>query len=176
LNKKELLEIWLDKYTQRLVRLAFSYTKDWLKAEDYVQDAFIKAFVSMDQLENKRDPFPWLARIVINECKISFRKSLREVLFEFLPEINQESAEDIYLQNIVEDDVHNAVHSLPKHYSLPITLYYFEDLSIKQIAEILNLNVGTIKSRLARGRKLLRKKVKGDEYGRKSIKIGKNVL
>jgi RNA polymerase sigma-70 factor, ECF subfamily len=176
LNKKELLEIWLDTYTQRLVRLAFSYTKDWLKSEDFVQDAFIKAFVSMDQLENKNDPFPWLARIVINECKSSFRKSLREVIFEFLPEKTQESTEDICLRNIEEEDVHNAVHSLPKHYSLPLTLYYFEELPIQKIAQILNLNVGTIKSRLARGRKLLNKKVKEDEYGGKSFKVGKNVL
>lgn len=51
LNKKEVLEVWIDKYAQRLVRIAYTYVKDWLKAEDQVQEAFIKAFHSMDQLK-----------------------------------------------------------------------------------------------------------------------------
>ncbi|MCF2648993.1 sigma factor [Niallia circulans] len=75
MDKKEVLELWIDQYTQRLVRLAYTYTKDWLKAEDQVQEAFVKAFYSMDQLKNKEEPFSWLARIVINECNSSFRKS-----------------------------------------------------------------------------------------------------
>ncbi|CAI9391153.1 MULTISPECIES: sigma factor [unclassified Bacillus (in: firmicutes)] len=53
MDKKEVLELWIDQYTQRLVRLAYTYTKDWLKAEDQVQEAFVKAFYSMDQLKNK---------------------------------------------------------------------------------------------------------------------------
>lgn len=176
MNKKEVLEVWIDEYAQRLVRLAYTYVKDYLKAEDQVQEAFIKAFNSMDQLKNKEEPFPWLARIVINECKSSFRKSLREVISDFIPERIQESSEDSYLQSVKEEEIHNAVYDLPKHYSLPITLFYFEELSIQEISQILNLNIGTVKSRLARGRKLLSKKIKEDGYGGKRIKISKNVL
>jgi RNA polymerase sigma-70 factor, ECF subfamily len=176
LNKKEVLEIWMDKYTQRLVRLAYSYVKDWPIAEDQVQEAFIKAFHSMEQLKNKEEPFPWLARIVINECKSAFRKSWREIISDFLPEKKQESSEESFLRSIRQDEIHNAVYNLPKHYSLPITLFYFEELSIQQISQILNLNVGTVKSRLARGRELLSRKIEGDGYGGKRIKISKNVL
>jgi RNA polymerase sigma-70 factor, ECF subfamily len=134
LDKKEVLEVWMDKYTQRLVRLAYTYDKDWLRAEDHVQDAFIKAFLSMDQLENKEKPFPWLARIVINECKSSFRKSWREIITDLLPEKKQESTEESYIRSIQEEDVHNAVYGLPNKYSIPITLFYFEVLSIQQIS------------------------------------------
>ncbi|MCB5238597.1 sigma-70 family RNA polymerase sigma factor [Niallia alba] len=176
MDKKEVLELWIDQYTQRLVRLAYTYMKDWLKAEDQVQEAFVKAFYSMDQLKNKEEPFPWLARIVINECNSSFRKSWREVISEFLPEKKQESSEDSYLRSIQEEEIHNAVYDLPNHYSLPITLFYFEELSIQQIAEILNLKVGTVKSRLSRGRQLLSNKMKEDGDGGKRIKISKNVL
>lgn len=150
MDKKEVLELWIDQYTQRLVRLAYTYTKDWLKAEVQVQEAFVKAFYSMDQLKNKEEPFSWLARIVINECNSSFRKSWREVISDFLPEMNQESSEDSYLRSVQEEEIHNAVYDLPKHYSLPITLFYFEELSIQQIADVLNLKVGTVKSILAR--------------------------
>jgi len=176
LNKKEVLEMWIDTYTQRLVRLAYTYVQDWPKAEDCVQDAFIKAYRSMERLENKEGPFPWLARIVINECKSSFRKSWREVISDFLPESRQESTEEIYIRNIQEEEIHNAVYNLPKHYSIPIILFYFEELSIRQISQILNLNIGTVKSRLARGRKLLSTKIKEDGYGRKGFKVSKKLL
>lgn len=176
LNKKEVLEVWIDNYTQRLVRLAYTYVKDWLTAEDQVQEAFIKAFNSMDQLKNKEEPFPWLARIVINECKSSFRKSWREIISDFLPEKKQESSEESYIRSVQEEEIHNAVYNLPKHYSLPITLFYFEELSIQQISEVLNLNIGTVKSRLARGRQLLSRKIEEDGYGGKRIKISKNLL
>ncbi|QTN00315.1 sigma-70 family RNA polymerase sigma factor [Sediminibacillus dalangtanensis] len=176
MNKKEVLEEWIDKYTQRLVRVAYSYVKDWLKAEDNVQDALIKAYHSMDQLENKGDPFPWLARIVINECKSSFRKSWREIISDFLPEKKQESSEESYLRSVQEEEVHNAVLNLPKHYSMTITLFYFEELSIKQISNILNLSIGTVKSRLARGRELLSRQIEEDKYEGKRIKVSKNVL
>jgi RNA polymerase sigma-70 factor (ECF subfamily) len=176
LDKKEVLEEWMNNYTQRLVRLAYTYVKDWLKAEDYVQEAFIKAFNAMEKLENKEEPFPWLARIVINECKSSFRKTLREIISEFLPEKKQESTEDLYLRNVKEENIHKAVYGLPKHYSIPIMLFYFEEFSIHQISQTLNLNIGTVKSRLARGRKLLSNKIKEDGYGGKGIKVSKNVL
>ena len=177
MDKKEVLEEWINNYTQRLVSLAHTYVKDWLKAEDYVQEAFIKAFNAMEQLENKEEPFPWLARIVINECKSSFRKGWREIISEFLPEKKQESTEDLYLRNAKEENIHKAVYGLPRHYSIPITLFYFEELSIHQISQILNLNIGTVKSRLARGRKLLRNKIiKEDGYGGKGIKVSKNGL
>jgi RNA polymerase sigma-70 factor, ECF subfamily len=176
LNNKEVLEVWIEKYTQRLVRLAFTYVKDWIKAEDQVQEAFIKAFNSMEQLKNKEEPFPWLAKIVINECKSSFRKSWREVISDFLPEKKQESSEESYLRSVQEEAIHNAVYELPKHYSLPITLFYFDELSIQEISQILNLKVGTVKSRLSRGRHLLSRKFKEDGYGGKKIKVSKNVL
>lgn len=176
MNKKEVLGVWMDKYTQRLVRLAYTYVKDWLKAEDQVQEAFIKAFRSMDQLQNTEEPFPWLARIVINECKSSFRKSWREVISDFLPEQKLESSEESYFRSVQEVEIHNAVYDLPKHYSLPIALFYFEELSIQEISQILNLNIGTVKSRLSRGRQLLSRKIKGDGYGEKRTKFSKNVL
>jgi RNA polymerase sigma-70 factor, ECF subfamily len=59
LNKEEVLEIWIENYTQRLVRLAYTYVKDWARAEDSVQEAFIKAFKSMEQLENTHMKLKW---------------------------------------------------------------------------------------------------------------------
>ena len=175
MDKKEVLEVWMDG-TPPSCQVSYTYVKDWLKAEDLVQEGFIKAFHSMNQLKNKKEPFPWLARIVINECKSSFRKSWREVISDFLPEKKQESSEESYLRILQDEEIHNAVYNLPKHYSLPINLFYFEELSIKQISQVLNLTSGTVKSRLSRGRQLLSRKIKEDGYGGKKIKISKNVL
>lgn len=61
------LETWVGLYTQRLVRIAYTYTKDWARAEDCVQDAYIKAFNKWHQFDKDRgEVFPWLVAIVIN--------------------------------------------------------------------------------------------------------------
>lgn len=167
LDNKERLELWIEEYTQRLVRLAYTYVHDWADAEDRVQDAFIKAYHSMNKLKNTHDPFPWLARIVINECKSFFRKNWCEIITSILPERIETSTEEKYLDYINNEAIHDAVLALPNHYSTPIVLFYFEDLSLKQISEIMGINTGTVKSRLARGRQRLKKQLgEANEYGR----------
>lgn len=146
------LEVWVEEYTDRLVRLAYTYVRDWSAAEDRVQDAFLKAFRQYHQYQDGRDPFPWLARITINECKASWRKSWREVIGGWMPERISASAENITFERLNAKEMYQLVLSLPEPFRTPVILYYFEDMSIEQIGNILSINKGTVKSRLARGR------------------------
>ncbi|RXJ04346.1 sigma-70 family RNA polymerase sigma factor [Anaerobacillus alkaliphilus] len=161
----EVLENWMNTHTQALVRLAYSYTQDWSTAEDRVQDAFIKAYHSMSQLKNQH-AYPWLARIVINECKAAYRKSWREYITSLLPEQKVKSSEDTFIQKQSLEELHDAVMTLPERFSTVMILYYFDNLSVEETAKVIGVSQGTVKSRLSRGREYLRMKLEEDaKYG-----------
>ncbi|OPA73953.1 hypothetical protein BVG16_26290 [Paenibacillus selenitireducens] len=153
----EELEQWSDRYAQRLVRLAYTYSRDWGSAEDRVQDAFLKAYQVRHQYRAERgELFSWLAKIVINECRMMVRRSWRERVMDILPERSSESTEDLYLAHLSKQQIYQTVLELPEFVRTPIVLHYYEDLSVEEIAQIIGKPSGTIKSRLWRGRARLR--------------------
>ncbi len=165
---------WVSLYTERLVRVACMYTRDLAAAEDHVQDAYIKAYKSMHQLSQRDRPFPWLVRIVINECKTASRKSWLEMVTSIFPNRAGGSTEDNYILHSELREVHKAVLSLPEKYKIPIALYYFEELPIPQIAEVMRIRPNTVKTRLSRGRQrlgMILKETEGDhEPGREIVR------
>lgn len=161
------LKEWIELYSIRLVRLACTFTRNQSDAEDRVQDAFIKAYRALHQLQSHEQPFPWLARIVINECKSSYRKRRLEVLTQSVPNYFVTSTEDMVIHRAEQDMVYNAVLRLPEKYRVPMVLFHFEEFPVSQIAEILKVNEGTVKTRLFRGRKRLAelvREVRADDY------------
>jgi len=164
LDPKEQLTVWVDHYVDRLTHLAYTYVRDWAKAEDVVQEAFIKAYRSADKLKTPEAPLPWLTRIVANECRSWHRKTWREVVTSFIPEQRTTSAEDVYFGQQGAHDAHAAVMSLPEAYRTAVYLFYFEHLSTEEVADVLNISPGETRIRLTRGRERLRKYLKrGDE-------------
>lgn len=157
MDRVKQLEMWMDLYTQRLIRLAYTYVREWTTAEDRVQDTFVKVYEKMDQFKEERDPFPWLAKIVINECRMAQRRGWREIITAFLPERNEISSEDSFFVKESHHQMYDAVLKLVEPYRTPVILYYFEELSLKQISEVLDISEGTVKSRLSRGRDRLKK-------------------
>ena len=156
-QRKKILETWIDLYGHRLVRLAYTYVQDSATAEDRVQDAFIKVYGQFNKFKDGSDPFPWLARIVINECKMAYRSNWREIVSSMLPEKEVVSSEDEFLSMEADEMLYALILKLPEPYRIAIVLYYFEELSVQKIAAILGKREGTIKSRLSRGRHRLRK-------------------
>jgi RNA polymerase sigma-70 factor (ECF subfamily) len=82
---------------------------------------------------------------------------------EFVPEQRSMSTEDIYMQQSRDKEVYTAIMSLPEKFRTPIILYYFEELSIREIADALKLSEGAVKTRLSRGRDQLKNKLSGVE-------------
>lgn len=108
-------------------------------------------------------------KIVINEChNVSREKGWRQIIFENFSQQQAPSTEDEYFQNSRHREVHLAILSLPETYRTPIVLFYFEELSVQEIADVLNLSSGAVRTRLVRGRNKLYKELrKGeqDEFG-----------
>ncbi|MDF2943355.1 MAG: polymerase subunit sigma-24 [Herbinix sp.] len=139
----------IDQHSDRIFKVALSYTKDKATAEDILQDVLIKYMTDATEFQGEEHKKAWLIRVTINECKRFFRSvwNARKIPLE-----------DIYtFEDAEKNDIFYAVMKLPVNYRLAIHLFYYEDMSIKEISSILKMNENTVRSTLHRGRKLLKK-------------------
>lgn len=144
----------VEKYSNLLLRIAFSYMKNISDAEDLVHDTFMKLMEKKPSFENLDHEKAWLIRVTINLCK----NRLKSVWFS-----RTVGLEDNILKFTTEEnDVMSAVLELPSKYRIVILLYYFEGYNIKEISQILGSKEPTISSQLQRARKQLKLKLKED--------------
>lgn len=162
MDKKHLEKLLSDvviKNKENYYRLAYSYVKNADDALDIVQESIYKAISSIESLKNPKYIKTWFYRIVVNTSLDFLRKHKRvdvveqEILERYIP-----GDEDDY-ENI---DLHRALDELSPNYRTIIVLRYFEDLKIEEVADVLNENVNTVKTRLYRALKMLRVKMDDD--------------
>ena len=145
----------LTKYKNRLFTIALNICQNPADADDAVQDVFIKYYSLKKEFDDETHLKAWLIRVTINRAKditASFWRRHRETLEEYMETLVFEDPEDGRL--------FEAVMKLPEKYRITIHLYYYEEYSVREIADILKSRESTVKSQLSRGRKLLREKLK----------------
>lgn len=140
-----------------IYRVARGILRNEHDIEDAIQNTIIKAYEKINTLKKNEFFRTWLVRILINECNEIIRKNKRIVSIN---ESNHEEKYNDYYENI---DLTNAINSLSEELRVTTVLFYFEDMSIKDIALILNIPNGTVRSRLSRARKILREIIGDDE-------------
>lgn len=118
--------------------------------EDAIQNTVIKAYEKINTLKKNEFFRTWLVRILINECNEIIRRNKRVV------SINESNHEERYNDCYENIDLTKAINSLSEELRVTTVLFYFEDMSIKDIASILNIPNGTVRSRLSRARERLR--------------------
>lgn len=150
----------IKSYSNTVFKVALSYTRDNSVSEDILQNVLIKYMIDSTCFYGEDHKKAWLIHVTINECKKFFRTNWN---------IKRISLEDIYpFCEPEKHEVFYAVMDLPKKYRLVIHLYYYEELSVKEISNALKINENTIMSLLYRGRKIL-KNILEVEYEYKSI-------
>lgn len=137
-------------------RLAFSYTKNYFETDDIVQSVFIKLYKNFDKFEDDICIKKWLTRVTINECKTLFLSAWKRKIFPIT-----DKEENVAIDKPKDTNLIDSLFQLPKKYRMVLFLFYYEDYKIKEIAEILNVKESTIKTRLSRGRSLLKDVLKG---------------
>lgn len=135
---------------ETLFRVAYSIVRNHADCEDAVSEALVKAFENVGQLRDTGLFKPWLIRILKNECFLVLRRRKRAIPTEHLPQ----SADSADLETDI--DLHRALGALKSDYALTLTLFYVERYTIEEIAYIMQTTGGTVKSRLSRGRKMLK--------------------
>ncbi|WP_250278027.1 sigma-70 family RNA polymerase sigma factor [[Clostridium] colinum] len=142
-TKVYLIENTLLKNYNKYYKLAFSYVQNEADAMDIIQECSYKAIKNANLLKEDKYVDTWIYRIVINQCKTFLSKNIH-------------ITEDIYETNIpFEDkyeniDLKNALNCLDNDEKAIVILRFFEDLKIEDVANVLNINVNTAKSKLYR--------------------------
>ena len=150
--------------SEYLLKIAYLYVKDWQSAEDIVQDVFLTYFEKFEQFEAKSSLKTYLVRITINKCK-DYLKSWRyrkNVLTNHFS-LTKRDREDL-LEQTERLYIANAVLKLPLHLREVIIHYYYNELSVLEVAQLLSLSDNTVKTRLRRARQLLKKQLPSTEW------------
>lgn len=153
-DKKEKLieQILLENYN-RYYRLAFSYVHNDADAADIVQNGAYRVILKANTLRQKEYAATWVYRIMLNEI---FRFLSREKTVSMEDVQNYEKHENPMEHTCADMDLKAALNTLSKEDKAVVELRYFEDLKLEEIAQILNENLSTVKSRLYRSMKKLR--------------------
>lgn len=144
-------------FSSKLFSVCLKYSRNYVEAEDNLQDAFLTIFEKIGQYNNKGSFEGWLKRITINTALQRYRG---QGVFEI---VNEELIEDDELD--IEDDeltvefLLGIIQELPDRYRLVFNLYALDGYSHNEIAELLSITAGTSKSNLARARRLLVEKI-----------------
>lgn len=152
-TKEEKVEQLLLENYDRYYRLAFSYVHNADDASDIVQNGAYKAIRNSSSLKNQEYAATWLYRIMLNETYDFFRQR-RTISIEALEESGE--PEPASTDPYQDFDLRAALDALGLEDKLVVELRYFEDMKLEEIAEILNENLSTVKSRLYRSLKKLR--------------------
>ena len=151
---KEILIEYIKDNQEKLYRIAFSYSKNEEAALDIVQEAITKALKNINKLSEESYIKTWFYRILINESLQYIRKNKRILTYELEAIENKVDCNVDFAEGL---DVYKYVQDLNEKLKTVIILRFFEDMKISEIAKITKTNESTVKSRLYKGLKELKR-------------------
>lgn len=150
------IEVTAEQFSNTIFKIAFAYTKSKELSEDILQNVLIKYMTSTYEFNDEEHKKAWLIRVTINECKKYFRWLSYRIKNETAGLLNNTEA--------ISHDLYDSVMDLPEKYRIVIHLFYYEELTVKEISAALQMKENTVLSLLHRGRKKLKKILEVD-YG-----------
>lgn len=149
----------VDSYGNSMYRIACSYCRSRADAEDIVQSAFEKLLTTKTEFQDEEHLKRWLIRVTVNEAKNLCSSFWKKHMVSWEESETIQACEFPYSE---QSELYEAVLKLPVKYRSVVHLYYYEDYSIKEIAQILHLRETTVQTQLMRARKKLKDMLKGD--------------
>lgn len=163
MNSAELEHV-MDKYGEHLLKMAYFYLRDRETAKDIVQEVFI-TFYEKSNYQEQGKLRAYLTKLTVNRCKDHLRSwSFRNLKF------NKERIESIHTEHdrmILQEEktaIASAILALPVKYREIILFYYYEELTMREIATFLDLSENTVKTRMTKARTLLKDKLSTDDW------------
>ncbi len=158
------LEKLMSDYGDSVFRICFLYLKDYHLAEDAVQETFMRAIMSYEKFEQRSSEKTWLTRIAINCCKNIMRTHWFQIVKNNLADYQEKNSDNPIDALVEKNSISSAIMKLDLNDREIIILYYYQELSIKDIAAIGNTSENTVNQRLYRARKKLKKILMEDGY------------
>ncbi len=168
-GEKAAFEELVLRYQDRIYNLCRHLLRNTHDAEDAAQDTFIKAYHNLDNFRPEASFYTWLYRIAVNTCLDYKKKPFFGSFFmkadegeEFIdePVSDRPSPEKLYESKQIGSALHNGIKKLPPKLRTAIVLKEIEGLSYEEIADILGVSIGTVKSRISRAREELKQRMK----------------
>jgi RNA polymerase sigma factor (sigma-70 family) len=153
--------ILVDRYKDLVFSLALKMVKNKEEAEEVAQDTFIKVFKSLRQFKGDSKFSTWIYKVAYNTCLDRLKKNKREQHVVSIDEFNtnQIKSLDNVLDTLEDEErkkaIHDCIQQLPSEDAFLLTLFYFEEQSLEEIAKIVNLTANNVKVKLFRSRKRL---------------------
>lgn len=163
-NKNQVARL-LEKHGDRVFRTAFMYLKNYQDAEDVLQMTFEKYLIAKPLFKSEEHEKAWLLRVAINISKNLVTCGWKKKVIYDDEQLKLFADETVAQEGISDSDdnseaVLKAVLALPKNLSVVIQLFYYEEYSVAQIADLLDISVGNVTTRLNRARKKLEKSLR----------------
>jgi RNA polymerase sigma-70 factor (ECF subfamily) len=158
------LGVLFERYRDRVFRTALVIVRDPAVAEDILQDCFLKVYANAQRIDTERPLAPWLYRVTVN---LSYtwlsrgknRRTSIETVVDMLVSPMKQAPDRLTEQTELRQNVRKAISDLSIDQRVVVVLYYLNGLNLQDIAEILDLPIGTVKSRLYYARENLRGKL-----------------
>lgn len=160
-NKTQSQSKLYELFAPKLYAVCYKYSRNQVEAEDTLHDGFITILKKIDQYQHKGSFEGWMKRIVINTALEKYRK---EKVFPLISEeIEDEIEVEIDEENTSIDELLACIQKLPNRYRLVFNLYVLDGYSHKEIANMLEISVGTSKSNLSRAKVILKKALENNQ-------------
>ncbi len=163
-----MIETYIDKYGKRLYGLCLYLAKNSSDADDLYQETWLKVLKNLSKYDSSLEFEGWLTKICVNTYRNILRKIKRspflifsnneekDKFIESLPYTEEDFIKDEYF------DLHESINKLPEKLRITVILFYFKDMEASKTAEIMEVPIGTVKSRLNKARKLLKEDLKNE--------------
>lgn len=145
----------IDKYSAMVYRIALTQVRSVSDAEDVFQEVFLRYFQKERVFQNEEHKKAWLINVTLKCCKKLWSSSWFRRTVSLKDTLSIEMPTE-------ESEVYNAIVELPQKYRKVIHLFYFEDMSIDEIHQLIGMKHSTIRTQLTRGRAMLRERLKGE--------------
>jgi len=157
-ENQELYSIIVERYQAKLMRYIGVMIHDHAKTADIVQETFIKAFINLKSFDTGKKFSSWIYRIAHNEALNVIKKYHREIVLDDTVDFpSDEDITDNFEQKETVEMVRMCIRAIPPLYSEPLVLYVLERKSYSEISDILRVSMGTVATRISRGKVLMKK-------------------
>ncbi len=161
-GEREVFRYLVERYQEKVRNIIFSIFNDTDMVDDIAQEVFIKVYQALQNFRFESSFYTWVYRIAVNKCRDELRKKKVKRFFSFnsfekttnlkIENMATTTFDDENLRGVIEE----SLKKLPEKFRMPIILKDIDGMSYDEIAEVLECEVGTVKSRLSRGRTMLK--------------------